>query len=227
MLRLNTSTALWLSQAPSSLLTRSTLSSSSSSSQSAVHLATARTLAKRQINTQQTRFFSGANRNARDLVAHQKPPSTSSSSSSSPTPIAKESIEKTRNELLDKLGSNSSGTVVISAGPTPTASTSTSAASAAGAGAATASNSALPHGKVFTVRPITSWIDKLASQHGSPTGTHNPITSPSSPPEPGKKYNKRELVLKTMQDSYTEIILPFKTDKALLEEYINVGGTLR
>jgi len=88
----------------------------------------------------------------------------------------------------------------------------------------------LPHGKVFTVRPITSWIDKLASQHGAPTGTHNPasnITSPSSPPEPGKKYNKRELVLKTMQDSYTEIILPFKTDKALLEEYINVGGSLR
>ncbi|KAG0286540.1 hypothetical protein BGZ97_007387 [Linnemannia gamsii] len=30
-----------------------------------------------------------------------------------------------------------------------------------------------------------------------------------------------------MQDSYTEIILPFKTDKALLEEYINVGGSLR
>lgn len=111
-------------------------------------------------------------------------------------------------------------------GPSTPATSSISAA----AEAAAARNSALPHGKVFTVRPITSWIDKLASQHGSPTGAHNPasnITSHASPPEPGKKYNKRELVLKTMQDSYTEIILPFKTDKALLEEYINVGGSLR
>ncbi|KAF9352743.1 hypothetical protein BGX34_012003 [Mortierella sp. NVP85] len=45
-------------------------------------------------------------------------------------------------------------------------------------------------------------------------------------PEP-EKYQKRELALKTMQDSYTEVIYPFKSDKALLEEYINVAGSLR
>ncbi|KAG0088771.1 hypothetical protein BGZ92_005750 [Podila epicladia] len=210
MLRFTSSATTLLSQSPAAIAR-----SSSTSSQSAVHhLATTRTLSKRRINTKKPLFFSGANRNARDLVANQKPG----------TP--KDSIEKARNELLDKLGSNNSGTVIASAGPTSTATSSISAA----AEAAATRNSALPHGKVFTVRPITSWIDKLASQHGSPTGAHNPasnITSPSSPPEPGKKYNKRELVLKTMQDSYTEIILPFKTDKALLEEYINVGGSLR
>jgi len=103
-------------------------------------------------------------------------------------------------------------------------STSTSSITAAAAAAAEL-NSALPHGKVFTVRPITSWIDKLASQHGSPTGTT--LSSSTSATETPKTYQKRALVLKTMQDSYTEIILPFKTDKALLEEYINVGGSLR
>lgn len=78
-----------------------------------------------------------------------------------------------------------------------------------------------PGAKVFTVRPITSWIDKLASEHGSPTG--QPPSSKDSAP----KYQKRGLVLKTMKDSYTEIILPFSTDKALLEEYINWGGAVR
>lgn len=73
------------------------------------------------------------------------------------------------------------------------------------------------------MRPIKSWIDKIAKEHGSPGGGH----IPTSVPEPVKQYKKRDLVLKTMQESYTEIILPFKSDKVLLEEYINVAGTLR
>ncbi|KAF9200271.1 hypothetical protein BGZ49_009529 [Haplosporangium sp. Z 27] len=84
---------------------------------------------------------------------------------------------------------------------------------------AAASEAAQGH-KVFTVRPITSWIDKLAQSHGSPA-------SVSSLTDPNKKYEPRALVLKTMQDSYTEIILPFGKDKALLEEYINFGGHVR
>ncbi|KAF8923181.1 acyl-CoA thioester hydrolase [Dissophora ornata] len=117
----------------------------------------------------------------------------------------KDSLEKTRTELLDKLGSNSAGKIVATS-------------------EVLALNTSLPHGKVFTVRPITSWIDKLAGQHGSPGGHSSSI---AEAPLPGKQYQKRDLVLKTMQDSYTEVILPFKTDKALLEEYINVDGSLR
>ncbi|KAK3810506.1 MAG: acyl-CoA hydrolase [Linnemannia elongata] len=184
------------------------------------------TFSKRFITTKKP-LFSGANRHARDLEVGQIPSpaaaSTSASASASTSTAAnnalKDPLEKARNDLLNKLGSNSSGTVVASAGP------SSSSSITAAAQAAAANNSALPHGKVFTVRPITSWIDKLANQHGAPTGTHiNPTGSPTEPP---KKYQKRDLLLRTMQDSYTEIILPFKTDKALLEEYINVGGSLR
>ncbi|KAG9326832.1 hypothetical protein KVV02_005494 [Mortierella alpina] len=184
--------------------------------QSALLNRTTSTVLKRALNTKKPDFFSGANRTLRDQVVTQKPGQ----------PVSKEAIEKTRNELLDKLGSSSSGKVIATGGPGPSSTSSISAA----AEAAAASNSALPHGKVFTVRPITSWIDKLAREHGSPTGSHVSTSlpsSPASPADPNKKYNKRELVLKTMQDSYTEIILPFKTDKALLEEYINVGGSLR
>ncbi|KAF9984137.1 hypothetical protein BGZ75_004281 [Mortierella antarctica] len=184
--------------------------------QSALLNRTTATVLKRALNTKKPDFFSGANRTLRDQVVTQKPGQ----------PVSKEAIEKTRNELLDKLGSSSSGKVIATGGPGPSSTSSISAA----AEAAAASNSALPHGKVFTVRPITSWIDKLAREHGSPTGSHVSTSlpsSPASPADPNKKYNKRELVLKTMQDSYTEIILPFKTDKALLEEYINVGGSLR
>ncbi|KAF9154007.1 hypothetical protein BG015_002150 [Linnemannia schmuckeri] len=186
-----------------------------------------RAFSRRFINTKKP-LFSGANRHARDLEVGQIPSpaavSTSASASAGTNATAnnalKDPLEKARNDLLNKLGSNSSGTVVASAGP------SGSSSITAAAQAAAANNSALPHGKVFTVRPVTSWIDKLANQHGAPTGTHiNPTGSPAEPPK--KKYQKRDLLLRTMQDSYTEIILPFKTDKALLEEYINVGGSLR
>ncbi|KAF9203114.1 hypothetical protein BGZ49_006768 [Haplosporangium sp. Z 27] len=114
------------------------------------------------------------------------------------------SIEKAGTEILEKLGSSSAGRIVATSG------------------SVASKTLALPHGKVFTVRPIKSWIDKIAKEHGSPGG--QPVAAAATPE---KKYQKRELVLKTMQDSYTEIILPFKSDKTLLEEYINVGGTLR
>jgi hypothetical protein len=110
-------------------------------------------------------------------------------------------------------------TLLTYATKTPIGSSSTFISPVAAAAAAEANS---PRNKVFAVRPITSWIDKLAQLHGSPTST-----SASGNADPNKKYSKREPVLKTMQHSYTEIILPFATDKALLEEYISFGGTVR
>ncbi|KAF9180335.1 hypothetical protein BGZ51_006053 [Haplosporangium sp. Z 767] len=134
-------------------------------------------------------------------------------------PKDKLAADKKGSDLLDKLGkhnqSGSATTVITMNGPeSPSTIITPSTASAT-----VRSNSAL--NKVFSVRPITSWIDKLARDHGSPNSTalsHDDLPS---------KYHKRDLALKTMQDSYTEIILPFTTDKALLEEYINFGGTVR
>ncbi|KAF9964707.1 hypothetical protein BGZ70_006059 [Mortierella alpina] len=121
---------------------------------------------------------------------------------------------KKETELLDKLGVKNHGGAATTVITTQGAKTATALPTAAGA----------PRNKVFTVRPITSWIDKLAQEHGSPTSTSS--TAPEQSVA-NKKYEKRELVLKSMQDSYTEIILPFATDKALLEEYINFGGNVR
>ncbi|KAF9355784.1 hypothetical protein BGX26_006134 [Mortierella sp. AD094] len=119
------------------------------------------------------------------------------------------------NDMLDEIGvsmhNKSKPTIITAAGidPSPLSASAASVAAAEG-------------NKVFTVRPITSWIDKLAQMHGSPTsGNNNTVADPT------KKYEKRDLLLKTMQDSYTEIILPFAKDKALLEEYINFGGHIR
>ncbi|KAF9399932.1 hypothetical protein BGX21_005326, partial [Mortierella sp. AD011] len=107
--------------------------------------------------------------------------------------------------MLDEIGTSmhnkSKPTIITAAGIDPSMS-------------ASAVSTAAEGNKMFTVRPVTSWIDKLAQMHGSPTLSPDPI----------KKYEKRDLILKTMQDSYTEIILPFAKDKALLEEYINFGG---
>ncbi|KAF9432525.1 hypothetical protein BGZ76_010667 [Entomortierella beljakovae] len=75
--------------------------------------------------------------------------------------------------------------------------------------------------KVFTVRPTTSWIDTLAQIHGAPLSVSSGIV------DPDVKYDDRKLVLKTMTDSYTEVILPFGKDKELLEEYVNFGGNIR
>ncbi|KAF9437776.1 hypothetical protein BGZ76_011162 [Entomortierella beljakovae] len=126
--------------------------------------------------------------------------SPSSPSPPLPSPWPKDSIDLiTRAEILDKLGSKSAGKIVATSGSIATTDHPSS------------------HGKVFTVRPIKSWIDSIASEHNSPGGSFKMPINPK----------KRELVLKTMQDSYTEIILPFKSDQSLLEEYINVGGSLR
>ncbi|KAF9925510.1 hypothetical protein FBU30_004729 [Linnemannia zychae] len=120
---------------------------------------------------------------------------------------------------IDKLSaSNKAGSTIITA----SGASSPKLISPVSAAAAAAAEANAPRNKVFTVRPITSWIDKLAQQHGSPTST-----SAQENADPNKKYSERDLVLKTMQDSYTEIILPFAKDKALLEEYINFGGTVR
>ncbi|KAF8974107.1 hypothetical protein BGZ46_009770 [Entomortierella lignicola] len=120
--------------------------------------------------------------------------------------------KKVNSDILDQIGASmhdkSKPTIITASGTTDPLSSS-----------AAASEAAQGH-KVFTVRPITSWIDKLAQSHGSPA-------SVSSFTDPNKKYEQRALVLKTMQDSYTEIILPFGKDKALLEEYINFGGHVR
>ncbi|KAG0351894.1 hypothetical protein BG005_008637 [Podila minutissima] len=148
----------------------------------------------RSIQTKKPLFFSGSNRHARD---HKIDIGTQKNITES---VA---ADKKGSELLDTLSASNTKS-------TPTV------ISTKGSGIATA-----PGAKVFTVRPITSWIDKLASEHGSPTG------QPSSTKDSAPKYQKRELVLKTMKDSYTEIILPFSTDKALLEEYINWGGNVR
>ncbi|KAF9897719.1 hypothetical protein BX616_005101, partial [Lobosporangium transversale] len=133
--------------------------------------------------------------------------SKTTSPSNAPTAslLNKESIEKSQKDLSDQLGSSQAGKILATLN---------------------SSNLTGPNGKVFTVRPLTSWIDKLASEHGSPGAHFVPNNNLDSSQQP-KKYQKRELVLKSMEDSYTEIILPFKSDKALLEEYINVGGTLR
>ncbi|KAG0021252.1 hypothetical protein BGZ80_002782 [Entomortierella chlamydospora] len=143
-------------------------------------------------------------------VAPEATSSTLISSSATPVPVslpAKGLSEKVKKGPLDKLHSNCSGKIIATPGGparfiSPTA-------------------DFLPSdNKVFTVRPVTSWIDKLASKHGSPASHFGNIDTT-------KKYQKRELIQKSMQDSYTEIIMPFKSDKTLLEEYINEGGTLR
>ncbi|KAF9992575.1 hypothetical protein BGZ80_005027 [Entomortierella chlamydospora] len=114
------------------------------------------------------------------------------------------------NDMLDEIGTSmhnkSKPTIITAAGIDPSSMSASAASTASAEG-----------NKVFTVRPVTSWIDKLAQMHGSPTLSADPI----------KKYEKRDLILKTMHDSYTEIILPFAKDKALLEEYINFGGHVR
>ncbi|KAG0287912.1 hypothetical protein BGZ97_006961, partial [Linnemannia gamsii] len=80
-----------------------------------LHRLSSRVFTKRFINTKKP-LFSGANRHARDLEAGQIPSPAAASTSTSTTAsnALKDPLEKTRNDLLNKLGSNSSGTVVAS-----------------------------------------------------------------------------------------------------------------
>lgn len=88
-----------------------------------LHRLSSRVFSKRFINTKKP-LFSGANRHARDLEVGQIPSpaaaststSTSASTSTTASSALKDTLEKARNDLLNKLGSNSSGTVVASAG---------------------------------------------------------------------------------------------------------------
>ncbi|KAF9116465.1 hypothetical protein BGX27_002497 [Mortierella sp. AM989] len=124
-----------------------------------------------------------------------------------PTSLPKNEMkERPINGFFDKLGSSCSGKIIATAGGPAKSLASTA--------------DFVSDSKVFTVRPITSWVEKLASQQRSTAGHFSTIDAT-------KKFRKRELIQKTMQDSYTEIIMPFKSDKKLLEEYINVGGTIR
>ncbi|GJJ77586.1 acyl-coenzyme A thioesterase 9 [Entomortierella parvispora] len=160
---------------------------------------------RRFLNTKKPLYFSGANRHLRDQITEDKLAMSKALQA-----------DKKGSELLDKLGQSAGAkSTVITTEEAPIINPGSTAA------VLTASS---PRTKVFTVRPITSWIDKLASQHGSPTSTHSDENGATIKK---KTYQKRELVLKKMQDSYTDVILPFAKDKALLEEYINFGGTVR
>ncbi|KAK3829219.1 MAG: acyl-CoA thioester hydrolase [Benniella sp.] len=125
------------------------------------------------------------------------------SSSQKQTPAEKGS------EMLDKLEAK------LHKGSTPTIITAQGVSDLGGAITASSGN------KIFNVKPATLWIDKLAQEHGSPTST---VISAN---ESNKSYKKRELVLRSMQDSYIEIILPFSKDKGLQEEYVNFSGSIR
>ncbi|RCI03493.1 hypothetical protein CU098_007646 [Rhizopus stolonifer] len=66
---------------------------------------------------------------------------------------------------------------------------------------------------VYSVRPTGFWVDKILHHESK-----KPITSPSKP---------RQLVDRTMKDSYMEEYLPFKSSPELLEEYVFSDGRIR
>ncbi|KAG0210209.1 hypothetical protein BGX28_009514 [Mortierella sp. GBA30] len=181
---------------------RSSLVSSFSST---VNPSAARSCTKRRLNTETPLYFAVTKNLAKEATDTTQKQSTQ-----------RLSADKKGSELLDKLSAK------IQGGSATTVITTQGAKLASDISPVAAAEASVPR-KVFTVRPITSWIDKLAREHGSPTSTSSSSTEQTTP----KKYEKRDLVLKKMQDSYTEIILPFASDKALLEEYINFGGNVR
>ncbi|ORX49461.1 hypothetical protein DM01DRAFT_1308943 [Hesseltinella vesiculosa] len=72
-----------------------------------------------------------------------------------------------------------------------------------------------PHtaSKTYTVRPVAFWMDKiLAKENKKQLFEH---TQP------------RKLVLKSMNESYMEEFLPFKSSPALLDEYVTKNGAIR
>ncbi|KAG0304360.1 hypothetical protein BGZ98_005616 [Dissophora globulifera] len=133
-----------------------------------------------------------------------------------PASAVKSSEQSEADDMLDKFGASlhvgSTPTIVTTEAPRTFNSVLTSGVSEFVASAGK---------KAFTVLPVISWIDKLAQDHGSPA------PASISDGETLKMHKKRNLVLRTMRDSYTEIILPFAKDKALLEEYITFEGAIR
>ncbi|KAI9274699.1 HotDog domain-containing protein [Phascolomyces articulosus] len=71
------------------------------------------------------------------------------------------------------------------------------------------------HDRLYSVLPNRFWIDKVMERENQ-----KPIDE-SHPQKP------RQLIEKTMADSYMEMNLPFKSSPALLEEYIFVDGRIR
>ncbi|KAI7902889.1 acyl-CoA thioester hydrolase [Cokeromyces recurvatus] len=69
--------------------------------------------------------------------------------------------------------------------------------------------------KVYTVRPVTFWMDKILEKENK-----RPLNIPSN------QY-QHQIINKTMMDSYMEEYLPFKSSPALLDEYITTGGKIR
>ncbi|CAO3662854.1 unnamed protein product [Umbelopsis ramanniana] len=70
--------------------------------------------------------------------------------------------------------------------------------------------------KLFTVRPVSLWMDKLLETERSKqvTESHSPKV-------------ERQVVEKTMADSYMEQYLPLKSSPQLLDEYIFFDGRIR
>ncbi|KAH8550571.1 acyl-CoA thioester hydrolase [Umbelopsis sp. PMI_123] len=70
--------------------------------------------------------------------------------------------------------------------------------------------------KVFTVRPVTFWMDKLLEPENSKQVTESTVPT-----------GEHTVVEKTMADSYMEEYLPLKSSPELLEEYIFFDGRVR
>ncbi|KAG2182993.1 hypothetical protein INT44_005974 [Umbelopsis vinacea] len=72
------------------------------------------------------------------------------------------------------------------------------------------------HEKLFTVRPVSLWMDKLLETERSKEVKESP--NPTV---------ERQVVEKTMADSYMEQYLPLKSSPQLLDEYIFFDGRVR
>ncbi|KAI8339003.1 acyl-CoA hydrolase [Chlamydoabsidia padenii] len=68
--------------------------------------------------------------------------------------------------------------------------------------------------KVYTVRPVSFWMDKIIHHENKKNTTKKPT-------------KERVLIEKTMAESHMDFYLPFKSSPELLEEYIFVDGRIR
>ncbi|KAI9029658.1 HotDog domain-containing protein, partial [Phycomyces nitens] len=68
--------------------------------------------------------------------------------------------------------------------------------------------------KVYTVRPVTFWMDKVLETENKKSLTEN-------------VFQDRPQIMKKMSDSYIEELLPFKSSPELLDKYVTAKGTIR
>ncbi|KAI8061196.1 HotDog domain-containing protein [Gongronella butleri] len=68
--------------------------------------------------------------------------------------------------------------------------------------------------KIYTVRPVAFWMDKILEKE------NRKLLAP-------KHHPVRQLVSKSMKDSYMEEFLPFSTSPAFLDDYISKNGSIR